>query len=89
MLLARKLSKREDTDWPTVHSQCQALLLPRSLLSPLLKVPSNFLDTVDCGFCPIWGLLEEDSTLGPKAGKPSIQAFVPILVCLATSVFPS
>lgn len=84
MLLARKLSKREDTDWLTAHSQCQTLLL-----SSLLKVPSKFLDTVDSGFCPIWGLLEEDGTLGPKAGKPTIQAFVPILVCLATSVLPS
>lgn len=89
MLLAIKLTKREDNGWHTEHSQCQALLLPRILLSPLLKVPSKFLDTVDSGFCPIWGLLEEDGTLGPKAGKPSIQAFVTILVCLATSVLPS
>lgn len=42
------------------------------------------------GHCGLWllPLLEEDGTLGPKAGKPSIQAFVPILVCLATSILP-
>lgn len=89
MLLARKLPKGEDTNWPTAHRQCQSLLLPRVLPSPPLRAPSKFLDTVDSGSCPIWGLLKEDGTLGPRAGKPSIQAFVPVLVLLATSFLPS
>lgn len=89
MLPARKLLKGEDTNCPTAHRQCQALLLPRILLDPLLRAPSEFMDTVDSGFYPIWGLLEEDGTPGPRAGKPSIQAFVPVLVPLATSFLPS
>lgn len=88
MLLARKLGKGEDTDWPTAQGNVR-LCYCQVLQSPLLRVPSQFLDTVDSGFRPTWGLLEEDGTLGPRAGKPSVQAFVPVLVFLATSFLPS
>lgn len=82
--LARKLPKGGDTDCPHCIQ-----IVSGSCWSPLLRAPSEFMDTVDSGFCPIWGLLEEDGTPSPRAGKPSIQAFVPVLVPLATSFLPS
>lgn len=75
---------------PPLHTDSVRLCYcPGSCWSPLLRPPSEFMDTVDSGFCPIWGLLEEDGTPSPRAGKLSIQAFVPVLVPLATSFLPS
>lgn len=87
---SQKVTQGRRHELPPLHTDSVRLCYcPGSCWSPPLQAPSEFMDTVDSGFCPIWGLLEEDGTPSPRAGKPSIQAFVPVLVPLATSFLPS
>lgn len=80
MLLAKKLPKGEDTDCPTAHREIVSDYATAQ--DPVGVLYSGLLPSLwtlwTLASAPIWGLLEEDGTLGLRAGNPQYR---PLCLC--------